>query len=70
MLHLPVFASAAIHAELADLHRLSGFVPFIVLPSLPFGKKSQIRSRLHIKAHRSALKSCQVLEVMKPLAIH
>lgn len=70
MLHLPVFASGAIHVDLANLQRQSRFVPFIALLSLPFGKKSQIRSRLHIKAHRSALKSCQVLEVMKPLTIN
>lgn len=44
MLHLPVFASGAIHEALANVQRQSRFVPFIALLSLPFGKKFQIRS--------------------------
>lgn len=70
MLHLLIFARCAIYEYLANLQRQLRFVPFIALLSLPFGKKSQLRSCLHIKAHRSPLKTCQVLEVMKPLTLN
>lgn len=39
MLHLPGFASGAIHGDLANLQRQSRFVPFTALLILPFGKK-------------------------------
>lgn len=70
MLRLPVFASGAIQEGLANVQRQSRFVPFIALLSLPSGRKFQIRKFLHIKAHRSALKSSEFLEVTKSLIIN